>query len=484
MEKHQTIKILLIEDNPADARLLSEMIDDVEQVHMSVKHADCLSEGLENLIKEKFDVLLLDIGLPDSSGLESIEEIGASAPEMPVIMLTGIQDEETISSALQMGAQDYLVKGQIDSELLVRAIRYAIERKRAYQAIESSQHFIERIAETSPNILYVFDIIDHNLVYANEQLKTLLGYSLEEIQKMGRSVYERIIHEDDLEKSRTFINQLSKTGDGEIYDLIIRIKHIKGEWRWFFIKSVVFNRTVDGLTRQILGTIEDITNRKKAEEQIVYALREKELLLQEIHHRVKNNMMVITSLLQLQARQIKDKENKNIFNDSVNRIKTMALIHEKLYGSGDMSNIKFDKYLDGLINNVLFTYGAGGRKISLHKELDDVPLAINSAIPCGLIVNELLTNCLKHAFPDEREGKIRVSLRELQDSEIRNGDLNPNSKIELVVSDNGIGMPDKIELGNSGSLGMPLIEALVKQLRGTMVISNENGTEVRIGFRK
>lgn len=340
------------------------------------------------------------------------------------------------------------------------------ERKETEKKLMERQNFIERIAETSPNILYVFDIIENKLVYANEQLSNILGYKLEHIQEMGQSVYQRIIHPDDLPKAYKLISQLSKAKDDVIHELLFRGKHLNGEWRWLCIKSVVFNRNEEGVTKEVLGTVEDITDRKNADERIKKSLHEKETLLQEVHHRVKNNMMVMTSLLKLQARQIRDERYRKMLNDSINRIKSMALIHDKLYQSENLSHIKFGNYLEGLLNNIFMTYGAGTGRISLKKDFENIPLSIGTAVPCGLIVNELVSNSLKHAFPANKKGELKVTLSRNDESRM----------IELKVSDNGVGIKE------FAGLGLELVKTLVKQLGGSIELNREKGTEFRIRF--
>jgi len=483
MKQHQTIHILLIEDNPGDVHLITEMMEDVQDHRLFVVHADCLSEGLKKLSEIRFDIVLLDIGLPDSTGLDSITEIRDAAPDLPIIMLTGVHDEETISSSLLLGAQDYLIKGRIDADILVRAIRYSIERQYAATEIESKQHFIQHLADTTPDILYVFDIMNHALLYCNQALMNVLGYSMDEINRFGAAVYKELAHPDDLSKIVEYTARLSVSREDEIHDLECRVKHHNGRWLWIHFRSTAFSIEKDGSVKEILGIARDITDRKEAELLIMNSLDEKELLLREIHHRVKNNMMIITSLLSLQARNIRNSEYRNAFNESISRIKSMALIHEKLYAAGDMANIKFDDYLDGLLNFIVMSYNVTNRKISLKKDIDAIPLNIGSAIPCGLIVNELITNCLKHAFPGDRAGEIRVTLREVPGSEMP--DAGTESKmVELIVCDNGVGIQGTMDIEKADSLGLTMVHTLVKQIHGSIDFLSSQGTEFRIRFRK
>ena len=229
--------------------------------------------------------------------------------------------------------------------------------------------------------------------------------------------------------------------------------------------STAFNRMRENLAR-------DITEKKLAEEQINAALKEKEILLREIHHRVKNNMQVITSLLRLQSDTIKDQQYADMFRESQERIRSMALIHETLYQSEDFANIDFDGYLWALINNLFISYGINPEIISMKIKTNDLSLALDYAIPCGLIINELVSNCLKHAFPDEREGEIQIVLQEISENEI-----------ELTVSDNGMGIPEEFDFGTTESLGLDLVKVLAEhQLGGRIEMKGTGGTRFSIRF--
>ncbi|VVB89940.1 Methyl sulfide methyltransferase-associated sensor [uncultured archaeon] len=213
-------------------------------------------------------------------------------------------------------------------------------------------------------------------------------------------------------------------------------------------------------------------NRYWVEEQIKESLTEKEVLLKEIHHRVKNNMQIISSLLRLQSRDVTEKKYIDMFTDSQNRITSMALIHEKLYQSKGLAKIDFDDYIRDLANGLFQSYGANSN-IGLKIDVRDVSLGIDSAIPCGLVVNELVTNSLKHAFPDGRRGEVLISLHPT-----------PGNMIELIIRDNGVSIPEDIDIRKTESLGLHLVTILVEnQLHGEINLDRSKGTEFLVKFK-
>ncbi|MCK4330464.1 hypothetical protein KAX02_11560 [candidate division WOR-3 bacterium] len=215
---------------------------------------------------------------------------------------------------------------------------------------------------------------------------------------------------------------------------------------------------------------------KQAEEQIQKDLKEKEIMLQEIHHRVKNNLQIISSLLNLQSRYIKDEQSLELFRDSQNRVRSMALIHERLYQSRDLASIPFAEYIKKLTSGLYSVYGVDPDRVVLKIETDDVFLGIDQAIPCGLIINELVSNSLKHAFPETWQGKaeIKIALHQIK-----------SEKIELIVSDNGVGIPEKLDFRKTESLGLNLVTLLAEeQLQGKVELDRKEGTRFQIKFMR
>ncbi|MCK9395888.1 MAG: PAS domain S-box protein [Methylobacter sp.] len=222
----------------------------------------------------------------------------------------------------------------------------------------------------------------------------------------------------------------------------------------------------------VLSSIVDITERKNANDKLKQALNEKEMLLKEVYHRVKNNLQVVSSLINLQARNVKNEETVDLLKQSADRIKAMALLHEKLYQSKDLARIDFNGYIHSLVDHLLFGYGSHQDKVKLSMRIDDVFLDVDTAIPCGLIINELLSNALKHAFPDDRHGEIGVTFTQDQ------------AEFILEITDNGVGFPTGLDFNKSDSLGLQLVSTLTNQLMGQMTLDRTNGSAFSLRFAK
>ncbi|PKL35783.1 MAG: hypothetical protein CVV44_19850 [Spirochaetae bacterium HGW-Spirochaetae-1] len=216
-----------------------------------------------------------------------------------------------------------------------------------------------------------------------------------------------------------------------------------------------------------------IDERSENENRMEESLKEKELLLREIHHRVKNNMQIISSLLDLQYHRIINITDRQLFLDSQNRVRAMALVHEKLYQSDSMTNIDFENYIQGLIREYNDTLSSMTKNVVIDIRVKDVYMDINDAIPCALIVNELLTNSLKHAFPGGRRGTISVDFY-----------VDEEGLYSLTVADDGVGIPREFDIKNNDSLGMQLIHALTHQLKGSISCDSGSGTKFMLSFGK
>lgn len=284
----------------------------------------------------------------------------------------------------------------------------------------------------------------------------LFGFSPEGFD--GRlTTFLNLVHPDDLAAVQQVLDAAAQ---GKDFDGQFRIVRTDGAVRWIHGSGVV-RPDHFGKPSRLIGINYDVTDRVLAEQKLRDSIQEKEAMLKEIHHRVKNNLQVITSLLNLQAERIKEPSTRAVFLESQSRVRAMALVHETLYGSESLARIELPRYLGRLCDSLLQTFG-GNDRVKLERDIDPIELDLDQALPIGLIVSELVSNALKYAFPAERHGQIRVSLK------------NPeNSHYNLIVADDGIGLPNDLDLEKTTSLGLYLVRVLTRQLRGTLEIGRD-----------
>ncbi len=647
------VDVLLIEDNPGDARLIREMLADSKGAVFDMELADRLSTGLAHLAggNGDFDVILLDLSLPDSSGIDTFVRIGAQAQNVPIVVLTGLYDTELAILAVQKGAQDYLVKGQVNSEIVVRAIRYAIERNRAEahikhlnsvlkairnvnqlivteterdgllrkscdalvdargydavwlgymddgerfatvvgsgfpddvsrfrrhvldgdyppcimdalamketvhvrdrlrecgdcffddaclgkeaviarvehagrfygllavllapgvavddeenrllaevasdigialhnremkeargkaeDALKESDDRLRLVVENMPVMLDAFDD-NGNIVTWNSECEKVTGFSAGEI--INNPCAGKILYPD--QDYENYIHSMIGEYGGNFRNLEWDIACKDGSVKTILWSNISEKYPIPGWHSWAIGF--DITERRKAEEQIKRSLQEKEVLLREIHHRVKNNLQVVSSLLNMQARVASDPDTVNALLESYDRINAMALIHTQLYESVNLSEINMDNFVGRLMGQLFRSRQVDGARITHTTHITDHPLPISIALPTGLIINELLTNALKHAFREECAGTVEVALT-IADDTVDGGDA---GTVRLTVRDNGAGVPEGFNINESKTLGLRLVKILVEdQLQGTLDVIRDRGTtfNMEFGIRK
>ncbi len=278
-----------------------------------------------------------------------------------------------------------------------------------------------------------------------------------------------------LENQQTTIEnkQLKVLGVGWAVTTVIRTT--AGPLGVFINDAAISNAALDEATQESLAIycslLGQIIESKLAEKAIQESLKEKEVLIKEVHHRVKNNMQVIVSMINLQSGYITDSKALEIFHDTQHRVRAMALVHEKLYQSNNLAQIDFRDYIEHLASSLFHSYSPQTSRVTLRVDIGDVALSVDSAIPCGLIVNELISNALKYAFPDNRQGELIVRLREAD-----------AGRIEMSIEDDGIGFPQKLDFRNTESLGMQLVHSLARQLSGTLDLDRDHGTKFTLRF--
>jgi two-component sensor histidine kinase len=259
--------------------------------------------------------------------------------------------------------------------------------------------------------------------------------------------------------------------DGIPYDFELPKMTAKGRRIW--VRSIgEAVRDADGRIIRLQGAFQDITATKEAEALLRQSLQQQEVLLKEIHHRVKNNLAVISSLFYLESTYATDERAVKVFEESQRRVRSMALVHETLYGSGNLADIDFAEYARVLTAELLASYRLPDRRVELKTDLETMKMSIDLAVPCGLILNELISNAFKHAFANGRGGAIAVTLRHARDG-----------MGVLRVTDDGVGVAADLNVDADGSLGLRLIRSLVRQIRGTFaLVPRHPGTEALLTF--
>ncbi|MDH7512070.1 MAG: histidine kinase dimerization/phosphoacceptor domain -containing protein [Clostridiales bacterium] len=350
---------------------------------------------------------------------------------------------------------------------LSRYIAYVIDSRQKEAALQESTEKYRAIIENIQEGYYEVDLAG-NFTFCNDSLCRMLGYPMEKVLGMNNRQY---MDEESARRIYSIFNQVFKTGEPVN---LVELEVVTGDGLKHHAEfSVSLVRDAQGQPTGFRGVVRDITERKLAEQRIRASLQEKEVLLKEIHHRVKNNLQVISSLLNLQAYNSSDPQLLKALREGQNRIRSMALVHEKLYQSKDLSRIDFGEYIRKLSVHLFQSYQVDPGRIELKQDIEGIFLDINTAIPCGLIMNELISNSLKHAFPEGRKGEIYLELRR-QDEK----------RLLLSVRDNGVGLPEDLDIYKTKTLGMQIVTLLAFQLDGTIELSREQGTEFRILFQE
>ncbi|AFZ20802.1 PAS domain S-box protein [Allocoleopsis franciscana] len=378
---------------------------------------------------------------------------------------------EQQNQTLEAKVRERTAQLSIANEQLQQEVR---ERKRIEEALRESEQQFRQIFQDASIGMALTDFHTHQFIQVNPAWCRLLGYSASEIVSL---TFDQITHPDDLPQDLYYLEQRDQ-GKLDSYRLEKRYFKKNGELIWANLTVTVL-REQEGLPKFTLAMIEDITERKQAEELIQASLLEKETLLKEIHHRVKNNLQIISSLLRLQSRQIKDQWTLELFKESQNRVQAMALIHEKLYQSSNLAQIDFQEYITTLVEHLCRSYDIHQPAITIKINVKPVPLPIDTAIPCGLIINELVSNSLKYAFPGNQGGEICVNLQ------FKASPLNApvhREQFILTISDNGRGLPEDLDFRNTRSLGLQLVCRLAKQIGGSLELSRSQGTEFKLIF--
>jgi PAS domain S-box-containing protein len=359
------------------------------------------------------------------------------------------------------------------------AIRDITEKKNAEIKIKQRE---EQLRESERKHRQLFETMALGVVYSNTEGISLSAnpaalkiLGLTESEFIGREIFQpasNFVKEDGSKVAKEdFPVYVALTTGKEVRDVVFGFSPPNNKAIiWVQVNSIPQFNAGENTPKFVYSTIENVSQQKIAQDNIKNSLVEKETLLKEIHHRVKNNLQIISSLLNLQSGYLKDSEAIEILRESQNRVRSMALIHERLYRSDDFTNINFNKFLQDLTNILQSSYYNIAGAVSIELNLEQIYLSIGIAIPLGLLINEIISNSFKHAFVEKKDGKIVIQM------------LRKENKIFLSIKDNGVGIPVNLNIEESETLGFKLVCSLISQIEADIELKRDNGTEVVISF--
>ena len=455
-ESSVPIRVLILEDRAEDAELMIQELQRswFEPIYHRLETEPEYLEGL----KCEPDVILADYRMPHLDAPRALELLQQKDLDIPFLVVSGAIGEDAAVALMRQGATDYLLKDRL--RRLGPAVRRALadkqirqEKREAEKALSASEARFLSFMAHNPALAFIKDG-DGRILYMNNTCEQAWSMSLSHCE-VSRT---HQLHADDL--------SVLQSGDASrtIEELSMR----SGAVRHLLSYRFPFD---DATGRRILGGISvDITDQMHTERALAAALASQQTLLKEVHHRVKNNLQIISSLINMQAELLPDSQQRQVFQDCQLRVQAMAMIHDRLCGNNDLEHVEFHEYVEALARDLFAAHGTNQNRIQLRLALEPVSLELNQAIPCGLILNELVQNALKYAFPGARKGEIQIGLSCEQDR-----------RVTLRVADDGVGMP---AASHKRTLGLEIVNILTRQLCGTLTQDRVPGVGVSLVFEK
>jgi PAS domain S-box-containing protein len=469
------ISVLLVDDEPVLRDVSKRFLE--REGDLAVDTCASANEGLAALRAKRYDVIVSDYEMPVVDGIEFLRILRSEGNLTPFIIFSGKGREAVVIEALNNGADFYIQKGgdpRAQFFELKNQIHHIDQRKRAEAALLQSEARYRLITDNMSDAVWLMDK-NFRLTFISPSSERRRGFSRQEL--LGKPFTEHLTPDSRAAFEQVFFATFTRERldrpdlpVSATTDLKFLVKSGDSYWAETTLSLI---RDGDGKPFGYVGMARDITERKRAEEKILASLHEKEILLREIHHRVKNNLQIIASLLYLQSISITDTFTSDILLESRSRVKSMALIHEKLYRSEDLDLIPFATYLDGLIGNLRDAYGISDDRVTIGVTITppDLSLNIGTGIPCGLIINELISNAMKHAFNDGQRGVITIAMKQ----------TGPD-RYSMVIADNGPGFSKEVDFRNTASLGLQLVNNLVLQLDGEISLDCTSGSRFTMNF--
>jgi len=424
--------------HPNDRDRIKKMITQIESITEEDQYQITPTDGNERWVKVQVNLL--------------------KSPEGDLVGRVGTVEDITSRKL----ADKEKLRAEVAEETTRRLQKEITERKTAEHALISAKEYTQYIINSSIDMIIATDT-SGVITEFNQAAASGFGFfSTSIVGKLVDRLFTNSSHRETVVKTVFTEGQWS----GEV----LCKRADDSEFTAYLSASLIKSST--GKTIGLMGVLRDITELKIAEEDLKDSVHQKEILLKEVHHRVKNNLQVISSILNLQRSYIKDPDTLTIIQECQDRIKSMAFIHESLYQSVDLAKVNFAEYLQNLCTNLKYSYMAPDRNVNLDFAIEEISLSLDSSIPCGLIVNELVSNCFKYAFGEKKTGNIKISFE-------RNGD---NKR--LVVHDSGKGLPNGLDFRNTDSLGLQLVVTLVDQIDGDIKYEFSNGSKFIINFKR
>lgn len=508
------MKILAVDDNEQNLYLLEVMLKSKGYEVILSRNG---VEALDKLQESPVDLIISDILMPKMDGYQFCREIkkDEKLKDIPFIFYTATYTSKPDEKfALGLGADRFIIKPE-DPEVLIKIMEDIIqeseekrlkarkeldmddetylrthnerlinklerrilqlqeanqaleneirERKKLTKKLEKSEKNYRELVESINDVIFILDK-NGTLTYISPVMEQVSGYKQDEV--LGQN-FTQFVHPDDINELNS---SMQRTLAWDLEPSEFRIFSKDGDILFVRTSSrpYIENDEIMGLR----GVMVDITQRKCAEEEIKKSLKEKEVLLREIHHRVKNNLQIISSLLHLQELTEDEEEVIDVLKESEGRVKSMAMVHEKVYESPSFTHLNLKNYIEKLVSGILYTYGTSKEVIKTNLDIEDININIDTAIPLGLVINELVTNSVKYAFPKSKKGTITIKIKSLPDH------------MEVLVADDGVGLPEEIDPENTETIGLQLVNILVKQIEGGITLDRAHGTEFRITFKE
>lgn len=440
-------RILVVEDDRIIAMEIKERLEEYNYDVVSIAHNGIAA--IEMAAEFSPELIIMDIHLEgEMDGIEAAMQI-KSKSGIPVVYLTAYADDNTIERAKITEPYGYIVK-PLDERELKSAVEIALYKQTSEKKLKDSESRYRAIVNTIEGSLFLVNS-DREITFSNR------CFSDNYEGKDSGSKCFKVLFNYDKPCDHCMMPEVlnGKTTRTEIYD--------KNTGRWYYLLNSPVELSSGEVYNQHL--MMDITVQKKNEEALLNLLKDKELLLREVHHRVKNNLQMMLSLIRLQSAETTDMIAKEKLTTFENRLYSLSLLHEDLYVSNNMGKIKFSNYLKKLTAHLSHAFMISSNTISIKIEAEHFYLEPEIAIPCGVILNELITNSFKYAFPDNSKGEININMKKVDEN------------YELIYSDTGVGLHKDINIKKSKTLGLQLIDTLSSQLGNNPVIKNQNGLQ-------